>query len=89
MLETSNEPILDDANNIDIVGRGEEFLPWHDQQRRILNGAPDGWAPPGPPPTWGGYQPKGNAPQSAEGVDNPGSWSLYSLQQSTKADLSI
>jgi len=79
VLETSNEPILDDADNIDIVGRGEEFLPRHDQQRRILNGAPDGWAPPGPPPTWAGYEPKGNAPQSAEGVDNPGSWSLYSF----------
>jgi hypothetical protein len=84
MLETSNEPILDDADNIDL-GRGEEFAQHNHgaegshSQQRVLNGVPDGWVPPGPPPNWAGYKPKGNAPQSAEDIENPGSWSLYSF----------
>jgi hypothetical protein len=47
VFESSNEPIGDDADNLDDV-KGEEFA--HNQ----LLGAPDGWVPPGPPPNWTG-----------------------------------
>jgi hypothetical protein len=78
VLESSNEPIGDDADNIDDL-KGEEFSPAAKGNGVVqLVGAPDGWVPPGPPPTWAGYQPKGNAPQLGD-VDNPGNWSLYSF----------
>jgi hypothetical protein len=77
VLESSNEPIGDDADNIDDL-KGEEFSPAEGNGVVQLVGAPDGWVPPGPPPTWAGYQPKGNAPQLGD-VDNPGNWSLYSF----------
>ena len=78
VLESSNEPIGDDADNIDDL-KGEEFSPAAEGNGVVqLVGAPDGWVPPGPPPTWAGYQPKGNAPQLGD-VDNPGNWSLYSF----------
>jgi hypothetical protein len=77
VLESSNEPIGDDADNIDDL-KGEEFSPAEGNGVVQLVGAPDGWVPPGPPPTWAGYQPKGNAPELGN-VDNPGSWSLFSF----------
>ena len=77
VLESSNEPIGDDADNIDDL-KGEEFSPAEGNGVVQLVGAPDGWVPPGPPPTWAGYQPKGNAPELGD-VDNPGNWSLYSF----------
>jgi hypothetical protein len=77
VLESPNEPIGDDADNIDDL-KGEEFSPAEGNGVVQLVGAPDGWVPPGPPPTWAGYQPKGNAPQLGD-VDNPGNWSLYSF----------
>ncbi len=82
VLESSNEPIGDDADNIDNV-KGEEFAPTKGHGAVQLLGAPDGWVPPGPPPTWAGYQPKGNAPQPGN-IDNPGSWSLYSFASKYK-----
>jgi hypothetical protein len=75
VLESSNEPIGDNADNIDDV-KGEEFATTKGHCAVQLLGAPDGWVPPGPPPTWPGYQPKGNASQPGN-IDNPGSWSLY------------
>ncbi len=77
VLESSNKPIGDDADNIDDV-KGEEFAPTKRHHAVQLLGAPDGWVPPGAPPTWPGYQPKENAPQPGN-IDNPGSWSLYSF----------
>ncbi len=77
VLETSNETIGDDADNIDNV-KGEEFATTEGHCAVQLLGAPDGWVPPGPPLTWPGYQPKGNAPQPGN-IDNPGLWSLYSF----------
>ena len=77
VLESSNEQIGDDADNIDDL-KGEEFSPAEGNGVVQLVGAPDGWVPPGPPPTWAGYQPKGNAPELGD-VDNPGNWSLYSF----------
>ncbi len=44
----------------------------------------DGWAPPGCPPAWPGYQPKENAPQLGN-IDNPGLWSLYSFAPKYKS----
>ena len=75
VLESSNEPIGDDADNIDDL-KGEEFSPAEGNGVMQLVGAPDGWVTPGPSPTWAGYQPKGNAPQLGD-VDKPGNWSLY------------
>jgi hypothetical protein len=79
VLESSNKPIGDNADNIDNV-KGEEFAPTKGHGAVQLLSAPDGWVPPGPPPppTWAGYQRKGNAPQPGN-IDNPGSWSLYSF----------
>jgi hypothetical protein len=77
VLESSNKPIGDDADNIDDL-KGEEFSPAKGNVVVQLVGAPDGWVLPGPPPTWAGYQPKGNAPEPGD-VDNPGNWSLYSF----------
>jgi len=77
VLESSNEPIGDDEDNIDNL-KSEEFSPAEGNGVVQLVGAPDGWVPPGPPPTWAGYQPKGNAPELGD-VDNPGNWSLYSF----------
>ena len=78
MFESSNEPIGDDADNLDDV-KGEEFARKVGNTGVQLLGAPEGWVPPGPPPNWTGYQPKGNAPQ-ADDIDNPGAWSLYSFE---------
>ena len=84
VLESSNEPIGDNADNIDDV-KGEEFATTKEGNGAVqMLGAPDGWFPPGPPPTWAGYQPKGNAPPP-ENIDNPGSWSLYSFGPKYKA----
>ncbi len=77
VLESSNKPIGDNADNIDDV-KGEEFATTKAHCAVQLLGAPDGWVPPGPPQTWPGYQPKGNAPQPGN-IDNPGLWSLYSF----------
>ncbi len=43
-----------------------------------MNGAPDGWFPPGPPLSFCGYEPKTDlgAP-GVEDIDNPGMWNLY------------
>jgi len=51
VLESSNEPIGDDADSIDNL-KGEEFPPAEGNGVVQLVGAPDGWIPPGPPPTW-------------------------------------
>jgi hypothetical protein len=82
MLESSNEPIGDDADNLDDV-KGEEFARKVGNTGVQLLGAPEGWVPPGPPPHWTGYQPKGNAPQ-ADDIDNPGAWNLYSFEAKYK-----
>jgi hypothetical protein len=50
VLESSKEPIGDDADNIDDL-KGEEFSPAEGNGVVQLVGAPDGWVPPGPPPT--------------------------------------
>ncbi len=84
VLESSNEPIGDDADNIDNV-RVEECAPTKGHGAVQLLGAPDGWVPPGPPPTWAGYQPKGNAPQPGNN-DNPGLLSLFSFAPKYKAE---
>jgi hypothetical protein len=84
VLESSNEPIGDDADNIDNV-KSDEFSTTKEGNGTVqMLGALDGWFPPGPPPTWAGYQPKGNAPP-LESIDNPGSWSLYSFGPKYKA----
>jgi hypothetical protein len=84
VLESSNDPIGDNANNIDNV-KGEEFSTTKEGNGAVqMLGALDGWFPPGPQPTWAGYQPKGNAPPP-ENIDNPGSWSLYSFGPKYKA----
>jgi hypothetical protein len=75
VLESSNKPIGEDADNIDDV-RGEDFAPTKGYDAVQLLGAPDGWVPSGLLPTWAGYQPKGNASQP-DNIDNPGMWSLY------------
>ncbi len=41
-----------------------------------LIGAPDGWVPPQPPPTFQGDVPKTGAPSEDE-IDNPAGWSMY------------
>lgn len=41
------------------------------------SGAPDGWEPPGPPPTFLGYVPKFDAPKTFEEVDNPAGWDAW------------
>jgi hypothetical protein len=74
VLKSSNKPFGDDADNIDDV-KGEEFATTKGHCAVQLLGAPDGWVPPGPPPTWPGYQPRGNAPQPGN-IDNPGLGSL-------------
>jgi hypothetical protein len=53
VLESSNEPIGDDADKIDDL-KGEEFSPAEGNGVVQLVGATDGWVPPGPPPTGGG-----------------------------------
>jgi hypothetical protein len=65
--------------------KGEEFAPTKGHGAVQLLGAPDGWVPPGPPPTWAGYQPKGNAPQPGN-IDNLGSWFLYSFAPKYKTE---
>ena len=81
VLEGSNQSIGDDADNIDMFA-GEE-LQYGLQRRgsRSINGAPDGWHPPGPPKDWAGYDPKVElgAPQ-LDAVENPGSWNLFSFE---------
>ena len=63
VLESSNEPIGDDADNIDDL-KGEEFSPAKGNGVVQLVGATDGWVPPGPPPTGGGATRKhGNMPK--------------------------
>ena len=88
VLELSNAPINDDDNNLDDV-EGAEFAcnEGNDAEVQLL-GVPDGWVPPGPPPDWIGYQPKGNAPQPSQ-IDNPGAWSLYSFGPKYKKEESI
>ena len=82
IFESSNEPIGDDADNLDDV-KGKEFACKVGNTEVQLLGAPDGWVPPGPPPNWTGYHPKGNAPQAGD-IDNPGGWSLYSFEAKYK-----
>jgi hypothetical protein len=77
VLESSNEPNGDNADNIDNV-EDEEFVPAKGNGAAQLLGVPDGWVPPGPPPKWAGYQPKGDAPQAGN-IDNLAQWSLYSF----------
>jgi hypothetical protein len=43
-----------------------------------LLGAPEGWTPPQPPPTFTGYVRKHNAP-AEEDIDNPGAWSMFTF----------
>ena len=43
-----------------------------------LVGAPDGWNPPCPPPSFTGYQQKHNAPAEAD-IDNPARWSMFTF----------
>ncbi len=50
VLESFNEPIGDNADNIDNV-KGEEFAPTEGHCAVQLLGALDGWVPLGPPPT--------------------------------------
>ena len=45
-----------------------------------IEGAPDGWTPPGPPEKWSHKQDeKGGEPRFEE-VDNPGSWSCFTFR---------
>lgn len=46
-----------------------------------LVGAPDGWLPPCPPPTFLGYVRKHNAPEKVD-IDNPAGWSDYTFTPS-------
>ncbi len=43
-----------------------------------LVGAPDGWNPPCPSPSFRGYQQKHNAPAEAD-IDNPAGWSMFTF----------
>lgn len=52
-----------------------------------IEGAPDGWQPPGAPIDWAGYVPKGlddNEPVTFEEVDNPGHWSDFTFRPKCK-----
>ncbi len=44
----------------------------------VIMGAPEGWSPPQPPPTFTGYVRKHNAP-AEEHIDNPAAWSMYTF----------
>ncbi len=46
-----------------------------------MNGAPNGWFPPGPSSSLRGYEPKTDlcAP-GIEHIDNPDMWNLYSFE---------
>ena len=57
-----------------------------------IEGAPDGWQPPGAPIDWAGYVPKGvddNEPVTFEEVDNPGHWSDFTFRPKCKGTTSI
>lgn len=45
---------------------------------RQLIGAPDGWNPPCPPPSFNGYQQKHDAPAEKD-IDNPAGWSMFTF----------
>jgi hypothetical protein len=81
VLEGTNKPIGDDADNIDMFNGEELQYGSHLRGSRSINGAPDRWLPPGPPTDWAGYEPKLElgAPESGA-MDIPGLWNLFSLR---------